>query len=270
MPAENPERGAKQRDSDRPRDIMPADLAVGVAQRLESGDLFALHGNQPGQHDVQQERRHAQKDRRDDEPHRLELRELVLDEPIRQLIGTGNRAETAVAGEDSIDGGNRFGLRRPAHHRERRVVERAFHVERRGQCSLFHPEDAESRVVRHDLARTDRVNVFGRQRDADDPQIAPASVDRGGDLVAWPKPVREGERLRVTSTSSPPPAAGRGGGTARSAAAVRVREVEISRPVAGSISPGMSSATSTTTRGVTRAMPGSAAQIARRRAAARA
>ena len=35
-----------------------------------------------------------------------------------------------------------------------------------------HPEDAEAAVVGHELARADRVDVLGRERDADDAQRA--------------------------------------------------------------------------------------------------
>ena len=81
--------------------------------------------------------------------------------------------------------------------------------------------------------------------------------------------MRERERLADQHFVGRPPAAGRGAGTARSAAAVRAREVEISRPVAGSSTPGMSSVTSTTTRGVTRATPGSARRSSTTRSGAR-
>jgi hypothetical protein len=39
--------------------------------------------------------------------------------------------------------------------------------------ALFHPEHAEARIVGHHFARPDRVDELGRERDADNPQIAP-------------------------------------------------------------------------------------------------
>jgi hypothetical protein len=186
------------------------DFAVRISQCLERGNLLALHGDEAREHDIEQECRHAEENRRDDDSHRLKLRQLVLDEPVGQLIGARHGAQASVAGEETVDRRHRLRLGRASHQRERRVVERAFHVERRGKRAMLHPEDAEPRVVRHDFARANRVDVFRRQRDADDAQLTPAAVDGRADAVAGQEPVREGEPLAgehlVHRFRPPPPA----------------------------------------------------------------
>ena len=59
----------------------------------------------------------------------------------------------------------------------------------------MHPEDAEPRIVRDQLAGTDAVDVFGRQRDADDLELAPAAVDDRADAVAGAEVAGERERF---------------------------------------------------------------------------
>ena len=77
---------------------------------------------------------------------------------------------------------------------ERDIVESAFHVERRRQRSLLDPEDAEPRVVRHELARPDAVDVFGRRDNANDRQLPPSAVDHGRHQGAGLQVVAIGER----------------------------------------------------------------------------
>ncbi len=109
---------------------------------------------------------------------------------MRQLQRPGNSAQAAVRLEDSVQPGDRFVGRLPRRQRKRHIVEAALHVERCSQRALFHPEDAESFLVGHELARADAVDVFGRERDADDPQPPQAPVDDGRDLIPWLKTVR--------------------------------------------------------------------------------
>ena len=153
--------------------------------------------------------------------------------------------------------------------RERDVVEAALHVERRGQRAAAHPEDAEARVVGDELAGADRVDVLGRQRDADDRAASrrrPLMTAR--DPVARVEAVAPSANASLASTSSGrgrlDPAA-RAQVQRRSAAARPASGTEISRPVAGSARPGTSSVTSATTRVCDRARRGCAAMSRRER-----
>ena len=113
-------------------------------------------------------------------------------------------------------------------------------------------------VVRQQLAGPDRVDVLGRQREADDPQLAATAVDHRAERVAGAQAVRAGERLageHLVGMRRRRSCALTRRKTSQSAAR-RPAGIEISRPVAGSVIPGTSSVTSSTTRVSTCATPG--------------
>ena len=89
--------------SKRPFHVVPRQRRVGVAERLERRDLRALQRERARQGDVEDERRHAQEDERQHEPERLQLGQLVLEGPVRELQRARNRAEAAVRFEQAIE-----------------------------------------------------------------------------------------------------------------------------------------------------------------------
>ena len=195
-----------------------------------------------------------QEDEREDEAEGLELRQLVVERPGRELqrsrmaprppYGSSSRSSPAI---DVV-------RRRAARQRQRHVVEAALHVEGARQRPALHPEDAEAAVVGHELARPDAVDVLRRQRDADDGQRAPPAVDDRRDAVAGTEAVRLDEDLAGQHFVGPrrvDPAPRRKEHVVERRLAA-IGGIEISRPVAGSSSPGTSSVTSATTRVSTR------------------
>jgi hypothetical protein len=174
---------------------MPADRRVAVAERLERGDLRALQRQRPGQRHVEDERGDQQEDQRQQEAEALELRELVLHRPVRQLQGPRDGPKPAVRLQYPIDVGDHLvnpGVGRQSEHH---VVEAAFHVERGGQRQFVDPEDAEAFVVRHQFARPDAVDVLGRERHANDGQVAQTAIDHRRYPVARFEPVGNHEPL---------------------------------------------------------------------------
>ena len=81
-PATIPMHHADQRDDQRPFQVVPPDLAVAVAERLERGELRPLQRQRARQRDVENEGGDAQEDQRKDEAERLELRQLVFERPV--------------------------------------------------------------------------------------------------------------------------------------------------------------------------------------------
>ena len=75
-------------------EVVQADRAVAVAERLEHRDLRALVADQARQHDVEQEGGDAEEDRRArSSPSLRSCVELVVEEAVRQLLVAAERAE---------------------------------------------------------------------------------------------------------------------------------------------------------------------------------
>ena len=110
-------------------------------------------------------------------------------------MSAGDGAEPAVGGEQPIDGGDDICLAGTRQQCQRQAVEAAFHVEGGREPASVHPEDAESRVIGDELPRPDAVDILGRQRDADDEQLAAPAVDDRPDAIAGTERARERECL---------------------------------------------------------------------------
>jgi len=187
--------GSEDRDQHRPLHEVPRDCRVRVTDSLEHGDLLTLNRDHAREHDVEQKRRHHQEDDGDRLTHRLEPRHLVGDIEVRRLQAAGNRAHAAVGSQKIIEPVDDLLLRRTAHESEHDVVEATFHVEGSRQGAPVHPHHAEAFVVWQDLTGPNAVDVLGRQRQADDLQLAASPVDHRGNLVAGAEPMSEGEVL---------------------------------------------------------------------------
>ena len=95
-PAATPATAPARGDDERPLDVVPGDLAVRVAQRLERGDLWSLQRQGARERDMQHECGDAEEDRPAPEAEHLELDELVFERPGRQLQALRDRAASAV------------------------------------------------------------------------------------------------------------------------------------------------------------------------------
>ena len=63
-------------------EVVHPDVERRVSEGLQHGDLLALRRHQAGQHDVEQERRHAQEDCRHDRAEDAVLADLVRQEAV--------------------------------------------------------------------------------------------------------------------------------------------------------------------------------------------
>src|SRR5215472_2963788 len=122
---------------------MPRELAIRIAQRLQSGDLLALKSQRPSERDVQNEGRDTQEDDRNQKPKRLQLSELVFERPLRDLQRSRDSTTPAIRLDETIEDRDRVIDRCPPCEVERHVVETALHLERRRQGTPAHPEDSE-------------------------------------------------------------------------------------------------------------------------------
>ena len=78
--AESADQPAGDRDQQHKLHVVPRDLQVRVAERFQGGDLLALQTGEPRHHDVQQERRHAQEDRRRNHAGRSQALDVALEQ----------------------------------------------------------------------------------------------------------------------------------------------------------------------------------------------
>ncbi len=188
-PDDRPDRDRR----DRERQVEQPDGEVGIAESLEQPDLRALRAHQAREHRVEQEGRHRQEQRRDPGRGDLDLAELVGEEPVRDLVAPGIGAQPAVRLEQAVEAIDDVLRHRAGRQRERHVVERSVHLERRGEGRTAHPQHAEVAVVGKHDARADLVDVLGRQREPDDRELRPAAVQYRADRVAHAQAVGLGE-----------------------------------------------------------------------------
>ena len=138
----------------------------------------------------------AEEDRRQHRHHVGELVDLAHQEPVRDLILARVGADAAVGREQRIElGDHRLG-RGAAQEREREVVEGAVEIVGGGQRLASHAEHAEALLVGHQRAGRHRVDVLGRERQADHRERALLAVDQRVELRAGAEAVRVGEGLR--------------------------------------------------------------------------
>ena len=134
--------------------VVPADLAVRVAERLERGDLLALHRHDAREDHVQEERRDGEEDDRQDEPDALQLRQLVVEIPVRHLQRSresrrGRRTASSSRSSRAITSGSPA----PGSSVSARSLKPPSMSNAAARPRPSHPEHAEARVVRHQLAR---------------------------------------------------------------------------------------------------------------------
>ena len=156
--------------------VVAGDLPVGVAHRLQRGDLLALRRHQARHHHVEQKGRHRQEDHRQHGAQHPLLLDLVVEHRVRGLLCTAVRLAPAVAGQQRTHLLRGRALAGPWRELDRQVVDRPLHVVRSGQRVVIDPEDAETAQVGH--AKHAGEDVFGRQRSPHHHQRAPLAVDQ--------------------------------------------------------------------------------------------
>ena len=125
----------------------------------------------------------------------MQLRQLVLHRPVRQLQRTRDRSKASVWLEQPVEAGDGFLGARARRQAQDDVVETAFHVKGGAERLAIHPENPEPLVIGHELARADAVDVFRREPDADNRQVTQPAVDDGGYSIARIHSMRAGEAL---------------------------------------------------------------------------
>ncbi len=196
--------GANQGDQQDQFDIVPADLQIRITKRLDRRNLFPLDADQARHHHVQQERRDREEDARRDQAHAAQLLDLVRDVAVRDMIVAARGASRTVPSQQVVQPLDDRLFRGAACQRQRHVVERPVHVERGRQLLVAHPKHAETAVVGQQVGPVDLDDVFGRQRNADDPQLLAAAVDHRRHPVPDLQPVRIGERLAYQHLAGAP------------------------------------------------------------------
>ena len=83
--------------------VVQADLEAAVAEGLQHRDLLALRRHQAPITTFSRKRRHAEEDRREQPRHDLQLVELLVEEPVRELQVAAVGADAAVAREQRVE-----------------------------------------------------------------------------------------------------------------------------------------------------------------------
>ena len=174
-------------------EVVQADGAVVVAQRLERGHLFALGGNLAVQHHVEQKPGHGQKYARQHRAHHPLLLDLGVEDHVRHLRVAPIGVDAAIGREQAVelvDHRAFAGARAQAH---RHLVKGALHVVGRRQLLARHPKHAKTALVGR--AAHAGKNVFRRQRNAHNGQLAPFAVDHSAKGVARLQATRQRKAL---------------------------------------------------------------------------
>ena len=99
---------------------------------------------------------------------RLQLGNLVHDEPVGKLVLAGNGAgflrRARAAEVETVDHSSRIGA---AIERQGKIIERRVEIEHRRHRFLTQKQNSEPEVVWHQPARAQCIDELGRQSDAD-------------------------------------------------------------------------------------------------------
>ena len=182
-------------DEEREFQVMHADLARRITERLELRDLLALEPHEAREHRAAHKSRDAQEDRGKRDRQRAENADLVIQPLARGVIDAVVGDEAAVRREHAVERGHDRRVRRAGCDIHEHAVERAVELERVREFALVHPEDTEAPVVRQRVAGPRLEDVLRRKRDADDLQRLPRAVDERGDFITRLETVRVRESL---------------------------------------------------------------------------
>jgi hypothetical protein len=172
---------------------MPGDVEVAISEGLEDRDLLPLQSDEPADHHVEQEGRHAEEDGREDRGGGLQLFQFLRQEAVGELILARIGTRAAIGAQHGVHAVEHVLHVGASGQRRRGVVEGAFHVVGGGERVAAHPQHAVALEVREHGPRGDLVHVFRRYRHADDGERLAFAIDDGGELVAGLEAVRVGE-----------------------------------------------------------------------------
>ena len=100
--------------------VMHHDLPVGEAEGFQDGDLLPLQRQQPRQHRVGHERRHAQEHDREADGNGLQHADFVRDPDVGRMVGAAIGAPPAVRRQQAVQLGDDRPLGRAGRQRQRR------------------------------------------------------------------------------------------------------------------------------------------------------
>ncbi|MHC2949709.1 hypothetical protein [Bradyrhizobium diazoefficiens] len=183
---------------------MQNDAAVRVAQCLQEADLLALQSDQPAEGEIDQERGYQKEDRRQRAAHVVEHVEFMIEPGVRGLVLPPVGRLAAVGIEQGIQLQDDLALGGAGLQLDRNCRKGAVEIVDACERLLRHPDDGEAAVVRHQVARADRVDELGGQGRADDDELTLLAVQNGRESRPFGEPMRSRERLVNDDLLCPP------------------------------------------------------------------
>ena len=141
--------------------VMRRHLRRAVAKGLENGDLVALHADQALEYHIEEEGGDGEEDGREHPGQGRQLAEIFVQYAVRYLLHAVGRAGRAIAGEEAVDSGDDRLRVRTGGEAERRLIERALHIERSGERPLRQPQHGVAQVIREHRAGADEKQMLG-------------------------------------------------------------------------------------------------------------
>jgi hypothetical protein len=135
---------------------------VAVAKGFQQADVGPLGGHQPRQRDVEQKRRHRQKNGRQRGRHVAQLRQLFGQKTGRHHAVAPEGFHAAVGRQPVLKGLAHGRVLCRVGEGQHRVVEGTVHVQRPLQLALAHPQHADAGGLREWLARCAHKHKLGR------------------------------------------------------------------------------------------------------------
>ena len=127
--------------------VVHADDPVVITECLQGGHLFALGGDLPAQHDVEQKARHRQEDARQHRSEHTLLFDLRIQDHVRHLPVAAAGAAAAIGREQAVQAVDHRAFAGAGRQTHGDLIERAFHVVGRCQRAPLQPEDAKTTLI---------------------------------------------------------------------------------------------------------------------------
>ena len=141
--------------------IVESDLARGVTECFELGDLLTLKPNQPGKDSARHKCGDSQKNRGERYGKSAEYTYAVVNLPGRGVILAVIGNEPAIGAENTVDLSHDRAVVAPRRDLCHQVVERPIESESFSKCALIHPKDSKAATVRNGFAWARLVNILG-------------------------------------------------------------------------------------------------------------
>ena len=173
---------------------MRCHLRRAVAKGFEDGDLVALHADQALEHHIEEKGGDGEENGREHPGQGCQLAEFLVQHAVRHLLHAVGRAGRAIAGEEAVNGGDDRLRVRTGGEAERRLIERAFHIERSGKRPLRQPQHGVAQIIREHRAGADEIQMLGGTCRADNRKTLLSPVNNRLQRVARLQAVRFGKR----------------------------------------------------------------------------